>query len=424
MPDLPSRPRDIRVVVLDDDPTGTQSAAGVTVLFEHDPAQLGEVLARERSVYLQTNSRSLSEADAVTLATGIRSSIATVGEQLGVDVKVVLRGDSTLRGHVFAESRVFLAADAVMVFVPAFPAGGRYTLNGRHLVRGESGLTPVGETEFARDPVFGFRSSDLVDFVRERTGGQAIAVWRDDLRSGALSDALRRAPAQSVLVVDAVEDDDIRAIGAAVTEVWAERDVIVRCAAPLAADLAGVASGPYLDSRVLERDGGVLVVCGSHTALARAQVTALAGLIGPPTEIDTARALVDPEAEGRRAAEIEASRQRPGRARFLTSERDRSADHATLQDGAAVMNALTTAAGVLAPGIGTVITKGGITAADVIRRSLGARRSRVIGQVEAGVSVWDVIARDRRTVRCMIVPGNMGRETVLADAVRRLLGDG
>ena len=37
----------------------------------------------------------------------------------------MLRGDSTLRGHVFPETDAIGAERSVMLFVPAFPAGGR-----------------------------------------------------------------------------------------------------------------------------------------------------------------------------------------------------------------------------------------------------------------------------------------------------------
>jgi uncharacterized membrane protein YkvA (DUF1232 family) len=36
--------------------------------------------------------------------------------------------------------------------------------------------TPVGETEFARDPVFGYRSSNLVEYVREKGNRRGCVV--------------------------------------------------------------------------------------------------------------------------------------------------------------------------------------------------------------------------------------------------------
>jgi uncharacterized protein YgbK (DUF1537 family) len=409
------------VVVLDDDPTGTQAAADVTVLLDHAPAALSAaltaVLARERSVYVQTNTRAMGEDHAVALVRGIRAVIDEVRRRLGVHIDVVLRGDSTLRGHVFAESRVFMDGDAVLLFVPAFPEGGRLTRDGVHVVRSGGVDRAVGDTEFARDPVFGFRSSRLTDFVRERTGTEAIALTLDDVRTGRTRTALLSAPSGSVVVADVESASDILALSDAVRDVWRDRPVVVRAAASLAAALADVASTARLSAEELRTSGPVLVVCGSHTDLARAQVAELVAMVGAPTEIDTAGALIDPEIEGRRAAAVEAAQERPRGVRFLTTERDRSPLHGTLAHGAAVMHALTVAARVLAEDCAVVVTKGGITAAEIIRRSLGASDARVIGQVEPGVSVVD--ARTvRGTVRCLVVPGNMGSPAILADAVR------
>lgn len=406
-----------RVVVLDDDPTGTQAASGVTVLLSTGYDRLQEVLRHERSVYIQTNSRSLSESAAVELARTIRTLIDEASAALGVEIRVVLRGDSTLRGHVFTESRVFSTDDSVLVFVPAFPEVGRTTRDGIHSVRiGETTL-PVGQTEFAADPVFGFSSSHLGDFVEERTGSSGQLVGLDEVRSGTLTHELRSVPGGTVLVVDAVTPDDVRLIAGAIERVWHERRVVVRCAASLAAELAGVPSSTALELSAVARPGRAVVVCGSHTELARAQVACLSAIIGPPTEIVTDEAIKDAASAGASAAAREALTRRPGGVRFITTQRDRSSEHSSLDDGAAVMLALTDAARQLAEPGGTIITKGGITAADVIEASIGATQARVLGQVRPGVSVWEMTSREGQTVLAVIVPGNMGDTTILAELV-------
>ncbi len=96
------------VVVLDDDPTGTQSATGVRVLLRWDTDRLTAALSQVDAVYLQTNSRAIDEAAAVALCRRIREEIDIAAARLGEPVQVVLRGDSTLRGHVFAETDVFV----------------------------------------------------------------------------------------------------------------------------------------------------------------------------------------------------------------------------------------------------------------------------------------------------------------------------
>ncbi|WP_443041467.1 four-carbon acid sugar kinase family protein [Streptomyces sp. B21-083] len=42
-------------------------------------------------------------------------------------------------------------------------------------MRTADGLLPVGESEFARDATFGYRSSSLPEWVEEKTGGRVPA---------------------------------------------------------------------------------------------------------------------------------------------------------------------------------------------------------------------------------------------------------
>ncbi|MFP3548856.1 four-carbon acid sugar kinase family protein, partial [Rhizobium sp. SIMBA_035] len=63
-----------------------------------------------------------------------------------------------------------------VVIVPAFPDAGRVTIGGVHYMRGsgeDSGtLTPVAETEFAKDASFGFANSELAKYVEEKSQGR------------------------------------------------------------------------------------------------------------------------------------------------------------------------------------------------------------------------------------------------------------
>ena len=95
----------------------------------------------------------------------------------------VSRSDSTLRGHYPLEPDTIAATVAAVsgeatdgvVIVPAFPDAGRVTIGGVHYMRGtgeDAGkLTPVAETEFARDASFGFANSELAKYVEEKSAG-------------------------------------------------------------------------------------------------------------------------------------------------------------------------------------------------------------------------------------------------------------
>jgi uncharacterized protein YgbK (DUF1537 family) len=420
----------VKTIVLDDDPTGTQSATGVTVLLQSDADLLTEALRDAPSVYVQTNSRALHEAQAIELVRRIRADGLEAGRRLGGDgpaepIRFVLRGDSTLRGHVFAETEQFLADDAVMIFVPAFPDGGRTTEGGTHFVRiGEQKL-PAEQTEYAADPVFGFGTGVLADYVAEKSERAPVPVDLETVRSGGLAEVLATASAGSVVLPDAVDQGDIDAIAAAIERAELDgRAVVIRSAAPLAAALAGVTSTGLLP-RPLTGDpesagSSTLLVCGSHTAGATAQLQPVVSRWGEAIVVDTDRAFADPAGAGSDAAEAAGERLSQGRLAVITSARVRRAEDSTLDHGEKVMAALTTAVERLADSVDVVVAKGGITSAEVARTGLGASSAWVRGQVLTGVSVWDLRTRHGKQVLYVVVPGNVGGPETLVDILDAL----
>lgn len=197
------------LVVLDDDPTGTQSVADLPVLTRWDVADFTWAFnhridgRRQAAVYVLTNTRSLDPAEAAArneevvrnaLAAAALESEGAGDAGSGLRLAFVSRSDSTLRGHYPLEPDTIAATIAAasgevtdgVVIVPAFPDAGRVTIGGVHYMRGTGAdagkLTPVAETEFARDASFGFAHSELAKYVEEKSGG--------------------RFPADSVIVLD------------------------------------------------------------------------------------------------------------------------------------------------------------------------------------------------------------------------------
>lgn len=411
----------VRTIVLDDDPTGTQCAANVTVLLGGGQGELAAALRDSASVYYETNTRSLDVAAAVRLVRRVRRDGEAAAARLGIEIRFVLRGDSTLRGHVFEEAAEFLDPGGVILFVPAYPEGGRTTEGGVHFLNQGGGKVPVALTEFAKDPVFGYSTSDLGEFVRSRSHRPSIEVPLARVRAGLLQEAILAAPDGAVVIPDAVTDGDIRQIAQAVDLVLnAGRQIVVRCAAPLAAELAGVRSDSRLEVPFQPAPLRLLVACGSHTQGARSQVDHLAAQFGAPSVIRTESALEDPMAEAERvaAAELEAMDAR-GFA-FIATERTRLPQHGSLAHGSRIMTALTQAATLLIPAVDAVITKGGITSSEIMRTAAGATRTRVLGQFEPGISAMTLETGTGRRLVCVVVPGNVGDQAALARIVRDL----
>jgi uncharacterized protein YgbK (DUF1537 family) len=389
-------------------------------------SRLLDAMRSEHAFYVQTNSRALDRAAAVTLVTDIGHAALSAASVLGLAApRFVLRGDSTLRGHVFAESDAFATDDSVMLFQPAFPAGGRTTENGVHYVQVDGRRVPAGDTEYALDPVFGFHSSRLVDYVREQGGSRpVVGVPIEALRSSdgnAIAAALLTTSPGTVIAPDAVTDDDIRLIQRGLDKAWAAgRNVVVRCAAPLAAMCADVYANSLLSLPLPRPDGPVLVVCGSHTTGATSQLRSLRERFGINVALlDTRAALTDPDAAGTQLADCVRKDLRQRGVAAIATERDRRAGDNTLNHGERVMAALTTAVRHLRTDVAAVVAKGGITSAEVAHTGLVADTARVRGQLLAGVSLWELHA-DVGTVVYVVVPGNVGTADALVDVLRGL----
>lgn len=410
-----------RIVVLDDDPTGTQAAENVPVVFDYSVACLRETLHANPACYVQTNTRAMSQASAVALVRDVRAAAIEACDSLGVRARFVLRGDSTLRGHIFAETDVFCRPDSVILFAPAFPAGGRTTVEGVQRVRVDGRDVDAVDTEFARDPVFGYRSRTMRDYVAEIGAGRLTRIVPlSRLRAGGpdiLARELISAPAGAVVVPDSVTNDDVGVVFNGLVAAWKQgRDVVVRGAAPIAALCAGALSDGLLSAPPEGVAGPVLVACGSHTAATTEQLVQLANAGHRLVSIDTDKALSDPRSEILRVSRVAARSPLRTGVVVIATGRDRRTEHGTLAHGASVMKVLTGVVASVADEFGTVVAKGGITSAAVATDGLGARRAWVRGQLLPGVSLWDLESR-LGNLPYAVVPGNVGG----ADTLIRLL---
>lgn len=405
-----------RVVVLDDDPTGSQAASAVRVLLRPDLEATRRWLnSPEHALYVVTNTRSMSESDTVSLIGGYVNGLRVQAAELGYRVTLVLRGDSTLRGHVRAEIDCVAERSSLAVFVPAFPDGGRVTIGGTHYVRDRDGSVPVAETEFARDPVFGYRDSYLPAWLASHAPGRPVrTIGLATIRRGAaaVASALRDTADGTVVVPDAETREDIDMIVAAIRSVEATgRSVVLRGAATVAAARAGVSSIGLLN-RTAKAPVRTLVVCGSHTAASTRQLAVVQQRTGTdPVELPAVAELPSAE-ETEAAARVLVGALDRGNVAVLSSARARPAELATLADGASMMRRLTAVAAAVSDRVDACVVKGGITSADIGATSFDAVEATVVGQLEAGVSLWRLNTRGRQ-IDYVVVPGNMGDDRTL-----------
>ena len=165
-----------RLVVIDDDPTGVQTIHDVSVYMDWSVEVLRKAIAsREPVFFISTNSRSLDSIETQKISLEVGRNLREASWLEGVEILLTSRSDSTLRGHFPYEvdaltSGLGLDYDGVII-VPAFFEAGRYTIDDVHRAEQDGELVPVHQTEYARDPVFGFKNSNLKAWIEEKTNG-------------------------------------------------------------------------------------------------------------------------------------------------------------------------------------------------------------------------------------------------------------
>lgn len=423
-----------RLVVLDDDPTGVQTLAGIRVLLAwDDPSRIGRALAGRRSVHLVTNTRALEpEGARAVVAAAARAALGSVA-----GAQFALRGDSTLRAHLVEEYLGLCEAldrgRPPLLLVPALPSAGRVTREGVHLIQRDGRVEPLHETEYARDGLFAYTSARLLEWAEERSGGlfsvsEGRELHLDELRAGgpgvvaaALTD-LSRAGRPAVLAPDAETEDDLATIAAGYAAALREGAApVVRCAPAFAGILAGTAA-PGLVPTPTSADR-LLVVCGSWVPMSTRQLEALdASRPGLLVEVDVrALAGTDAATEEIRAAQAASSAIARAGVAVLATARHRPEGTTGLAAGRRIAEGLARAAGRVEPAPDVVIAKGGITSAATLLVGFREREADVQGPVLPGVSHWRAGDDGGAGLDYLVVPGNVGDERLLVDLVDRVL---
>jgi uncharacterized protein YgbK (DUF1537 family) len=419
------------LIVLDDDPTGTQTVRDVPVLTEWSEASLRSLFDEGETVaYVLTNSRAFPRGRAVEIASEIGTRLRSSAGSRAFEV--VSRSDSTLRGHFPAEVDALATAlgwnDAPVLLAPYFGEGGRITVGDVHYLRRGDALVPVAETEFARDRVFGYAESNLVDWARSRTGADrpVTSLPLELVRNGgpdAVEKVVRSLARRTVCVVNAAVDRDLEVVVAAAQRI--ETPLLVRSAASWVRIAAGQARAGVVTAEALEvGEGRGLVVVGSHVPLTTRQLEALRA--DPPAPLAWFELDVPELLAGRGVALAAAIDEAlaSGLTAVLATSRER-VDGDQLALGERVSGALVETVRALRHRPAWLLAKGGITSSDMATRALGVRRARVVGQLVTGVPVWRCGSESRWPGLALVVfPGNVGDDAALREAVARLTGSG
>lgn len=460
------------LVVLDDDPTGTQSVADLAVLTRWDVADFTWAFTHIRenqtkpAVYVLTNTRSLDPAEAAARNEEIVRNALAAAAAGDVKLGFVSRSDSTLRGHYPLEPDVIAATVAAetgeptdgVVIVPAFPDAGRVTIGGIHYMRGTAGsLTPVAETEFAKDASFGFANSEMAKYVEEKSQGRfpasdVIVLDLNIIRAGAsaqdptisakaIADALEPATNSTPIVADIVTENDFRALALGLEE--AERrgkKLLYRVGPPFVRGRIGqeirtaLTSEEAFAGNTPSSTGGLIVV-GSHVGVTTRQLNDLTAQHSSARiiEIDVEKLIAGTKTSGEAEADayietvvsdvVDALHKGDvivHTSRLLIKTDDAAASLKIARTvSAAVVAVVNRTLKTFPPRF--VIAKGGITSSDVAAHGLEIRHAIVRGPMLPGiVSLWEPVDGPAKGIPYIVFAGNVGDDQSLTHVTRKL----
>ncbi len=450
----------IKLVVMDDDPTGIQTVQDCLLLTDWEPGSLDKALLHESPLfYVLTNSRSMDEPAAIRVNREVCASVLRANERHGFKLLFISRSDSTLRGHFPAEPETLLSVHRSMhipvelpvFFIPSFFEAGRFTAGNVQYVKTGEQMVPAAETEFARDSVFGYSHSDLSKYMIEKSGGSLRAdqigtIDLDTLRRSnpvarkeaggrkdtdplqGLNDLLKALKNFRYVSVDALEYADLRKFSLALLMYIAGSNTraILRTSSSLPKALSGIPDRDYLTGEDLVKGKGRgLFIIGSHVQKTTRQLSGLlkeTGVRG--IEADVREIVNQPEAYLQRITgmleECHKSRLTPvvytSRQEWFTEDKEQR-----LPAGRKISAFLTSIVRSVPYTPAYLVAKGGITSHDILIRGLEVDAARVAGQVLPGVPV--VVTGTGHALPSLpfiIFPGNVGGEDSLAELYRKL----
>lgn len=405
----------LRLVILDDDPTGIQTVQGCLLVTQWDDATIRQAMTDEAPFfYILTNTRAMTRQQAASVVREAMEAVLRVNKELGLKLIFMSRSDSCLRGHFPLETDVMaevLRENGISVmprqpFCPAFIEAGRLTIDGTHYMKDGNRLIPVSETEFARDNVFHYTNSVLTEYIREK------GCNPDDY-----------------IVVNAQSYDELHAFSKQFLEEVKQFDgsAVIRCSSSLpkamsdcltTSDNVAVKDAPSFGDHTGDASAGLFIV-GSHVQKTTRQLQQLLSCDGVcgielPIEsiLDAPDALIADV-----KTEILSLYNKGVTPVIYTARKEVRIDDPDKRQhlGQTVSDFLVRIVRELPFTPSFLVAKGGITSHDILTHGLGIRSARVLGQILPGVP--GIMTQDFPYI---IFPGNVGEESALKEAFLKL----
>lgn len=326
--------------------------------------------------------------------------------------------DSTLRGNVAAELQALLdvtrASHAVVC--PAFPASKRTVVDGNLLVDG----VPVHQTSLSRDPVSPVKHSDIAALLRTGSGIPAQKIGLDEVERGPgpLSSRIRESESRAV-VIDATEDRHLRCIADALALLGSS---CLPCGSGgLGAQIPLAFGYSYQGRKVPPApDGPALLAIGSRNDVSIRQVQRVIDLAGPPL------VRIEPREFRTRAGREPRINQIAGEILTLLEKHPAALVTSSLSDYATQLRR--TMAPILGSIVLRVLDRGKLaglflSGGDVARAVCGddgIQGLRILGDLQPGVIVGEVIGTNHEGLRVITKAGGFGDEDAMVQALHHL----
>lgn len=433
---------DKKIIVLDDDPTGTQTVNDIMVYCDWEKETISEAInENNRLFFILTNSRSFSEEKTITVHKEIIDSIIEMSEEK--NFFIYSRGDSTLRGHYPIETETLKAGyeenlnrkiDGEII-CPFFFEGKRVTIDGVHYILSNEELIPVGETEFAKDKSFLYKNSDLAKWCEEKSKGKfqekkAVKIKLEDIREMKIDEITKKLLNVSTfnkIIVDSVNYYDLKIFAICfLRAIYFGKEYIIRGAASLVKVLSACKERELLTRddilNLKTRSGGIIII-GSHVTKTTEQLEELkkSSIIqlefNQHLVLDNKKFEKEIERVTKKAEEIISQ----GKDIVIYTKRKRldisnGTEDEQLKIAAKISRGLIDIIKNIKIRPAFIIAKGGITSSDTATKGLGIRKAKVLGQLAPGIPVW-LSGKESKypDLPYIVFPGNVGeKETLLS----------
>lgn len=430
-----------KIIILDDDPTGSQTVYDLPIFTKVDYSIIKEAFQDNeiKAFYILTNTRAMSEKNAQDINIKIAQLIDFISRETGFDYEIISRGDSTLRGHFPLELDAIKKSISKKIdgyiLMPFFEEGGRVTINDIHYVKENGRLIPAGESQFASDHTFGFKSSNLCDYVEEKSKGiisreNVISISIEELRRNSSSIYHKLVNLNGrVCIVNGEKYDDIQAFIIVLIGAESEgKNFLFRTAASFVKARLGLEDRDLLNGNKLNvpSNRGGLIIAGSYVNKTTQQINHLikeTEIEKLEIDVSTILKLNNNELITNLSKRLDENILKGVDTLVYTSRKIILGDSesTSLDVGNKISQYLSDIIMNLKQDPAFIVAKGGITSNDIATKGLNIEKAMVCGQISKGVPVWRCGLESKFNGLVYVVfPGNVGDEEELTKVFYRL----